>query len=167
MAGKGLGGRIFRPASLGALWVLGISGNLSLYQLQRENLHNRAFGPWKCTPFGACGTTFPPEGELFPLLQNEKLKLAQGEAPLELPPPGEVPPRAGIGVHFHRAAGPVCLFSPPDRAVLRFNQNWRRRRPPPPSEPSEPCEPSEPSRPQGVSIVLNKKYLYPLKDKIE
>ena len=38
----GLEGRIFPPASLGVLWVLGISVNLSLYQLQRENLHNRA-----------------------------------------------------------------------------------------------------------------------------
>ena len=39
------------PAPLGALWMLGISGNLSLYQLQRENLHNRAFGPWEMHPF--------------------------------------------------------------------------------------------------------------------
>jgi len=82
--------------------------------------YNRAYARWKCTPFGACGTTFPPEGELFPLLQNEQLKLAQGEAPLELPPSGEVPPQAGIGVHFHRAAGPVGLFSSPGRAAPWF-----------------------------------------------
>ena len=43
------------------------------------------------------------------------------------------PREAGIGVHFHRAEGPVCLFSPPGRAVLWFYQNWRRRRPPQPS----------------------------------
>ena len=36
---------------------------------------------------------------------------AEWEAESKLPSPGEVPPQAGIGVHFHRAAGPVCLFS--------------------------------------------------------
>ena len=44
----------------------------------------------------------------------------------------------GVNRFFHRAAGPVCLFSPPDRAVLMFYQNWRRRRPPPPSGPKGP-----------------------------
>ena len=36
---------------------------------------------------------------------------AEWEAESKLPSPGEVPPQAGIGVHFHRAAGPVGLFS--------------------------------------------------------
>ena len=40
--------------------------------------NNRAFGARKCTPFGTFGTTFPPKGELFPLLYDERLKLAQG-----------------------------------------------------------------------------------------
>ena len=61
LAGKGLGGRIFCPASLGVLWVLGISVNLSLYQLQRENLHNRAGARWKCTPSAAFGGVSPRE----------------------------------------------------------------------------------------------------------
>ena len=60
---KGLGGRIFRPASLGALWVLGISVNLSLYQLQRESLHNRAYARGNA-PLLVPAAPLPPEGEV-------------------------------------------------------------------------------------------------------
>ena len=42
------------------LWVLGILGNLSLYQLQREN-HTTGLSPWKCTPSAAFGGVSPRE----------------------------------------------------------------------------------------------------------
>ena len=31
----------------------------------KEKPYNRVFGPWKCTPFGACGTTSPGGGSLL------------------------------------------------------------------------------------------------------
>ena len=48
------------PAKAGALWALGISGNLSLYQLQREN-RTTGLSPWKCTPSAAFGGVSPRE----------------------------------------------------------------------------------------------------------
>jgi hypothetical protein len=30
-----------------------------------ENLHNRAYGPWKCTPIPACGGASPGGGSLL------------------------------------------------------------------------------------------------------
>ncbi len=138
--------------------MLWIWGNLSLLQLQRENLHNRACSPWKCTPFGACGTTFPPEGELFPLLQNEQLKLAQGEASLELPPPGEAP-RSGDRGAFPRARRRgLPVFPARQGGCKGFIKNGAE---------GAHHNPLNPLNPRGVSRVLNKKYLYTLKDKIE
>ena len=54
------GATTFPPAPLGALWMLGISGNLSLWQLQREN-HTTGLSPWKCTPSAAFGGVSPRE----------------------------------------------------------------------------------------------------------
>ena len=71
--------------------------------------------------------------------------VSQGIVSLELPPPGEVPPQAGIGVHFQRPQGGLHVLPSPARAVVWFYTNWRRSRLPPPSEPCEPIEPSEPS----------------------
>ena len=88
---------------------------------------------------------------------------AEWEAESKLPSPGEVPPQAGIGVHFHRAAGPVCLFSiarkggfmvllvhqPTStlahyRGFIKTGAFFIFKAPPPPFEPFEPFEPSEP-----------------------
>ena len=78
----------------------------------------------------------PPEGEILAPLCYELLKLALREAESRLPPPGEVPPQVGIGVHFLERSE-VCLFSLRAKgAVVWFN--YKRRpvsfigRPPPP-----------------------------------
>ena len=63
LAGKGLGGQNLSPCVAGVLWVLGISVNLSLYQLQRENLHNRA-GARGNAPLLVPAAPLPPEGEV-------------------------------------------------------------------------------------------------------
>ena len=42
----------------------------------------------------------PGRGGLYSPLCVELLKLAVRQAQSRLPPPGEVPPQAGIGVHF-------------------------------------------------------------------
>ncbi len=70
---------------------------------------------------------------------------------------------------FHRAKGPVCLFSPPVRAVVWFYQNGAEGAHHNPLNPlNQPAFGGpNPLNPRGVSRVLNKKYLYPLKDKIE
>ena len=75
------------PAKAGALWVLGISGNLRMEQ-QRKKTKQPGWRPWKCTPFVACGTTFPPRGGLLAALCNEQLKLAQGESIEQTSPSG-------------------------------------------------------------------------------
>ena len=49
------------PPIQGALWVLDIADNLRVEQQRREN-HTTGLRPWKCTPFGACGTTSPGGG---------------------------------------------------------------------------------------------------------
>ena len=54
------GATTFAPIQ-GALWVLGIADNLRVEQQRREN-HTTGLRPWKCTPFGACGTTSPGGG---------------------------------------------------------------------------------------------------------
>ena len=136
------------PGVAGALWVLAISGNLRVEQ-QRRKTKQPGFDRGNA-PLLPPSAASPRGGDFSGAMPCDTYE-AEWEAESKLPSPGEVPPQAGIGVHFHRAAGPVCLFSPPDRAVLRFYQNWRRRRPPPPFEHSEPFEPSEPSRPKGVS----------------
>ena len=94
--------------------------------------------PWKCTPSAAFGGVSPRRGRFALRFAYSFISSTGAEHRADFPLRVEVPPQAGIGVHFHRAEGPVCLFSPPDRAILRFYQNWRRRRPPQPSEPSEP-----------------------------
>ena len=78
----------------------------------------------------------PPEGEILAPLCYELLKLALREAESRLPPPGEVPPQAGIGVHFPERSE-VCLFSLRAKgAVVWFNHKRRPTsfigRPPPP-----------------------------------
>ena len=97
------------PAKAGALWTLGISGNLSLWQLQREN-HTTGLRPWKCTPSAAFGGVSPGGGDFSGAMPCDTYE-AEWEAESKLPPPGEVPPQAGIGVHFYRAVGAVGLFS--------------------------------------------------------
>ena len=126
------GATTFPPAPLGALWMLGISGNLSLWQLQREN-HTTGLSPWKCTPSAAFGGVSPresvshdsqspaapyescslatPEGGDFSGAMPCDTYEAEWEVESKLSSPGEVPPQAGIGVHFHRAVGAVGLFS--------------------------------------------------------
>ena len=103
------GATTFPPAPLGALWMLGISGNLSLWQLQREN-HTTGLSPWKCTSSAAFGGVSPGGGDFSGAMPCDTYE-AEWEAESKLPSPGEVPPQAGIGVHFHRAAGAVGLFS--------------------------------------------------------
>ena len=105
------GATTFPPAELGALWVLGISGNRCLWQQRRETIN--------------------------------------------------------------RAEGPVCLFSPPARAVVKVLSKLA------PQAPTfiyhlqftiyhfHMGAHRNPLNPRGVSRVLNKKYLYPIKDKIE
>ena len=157
------GATTFPPAPLGALWMLGISGNLSLWQLQREN-HTIGLRPWEMHPFcrlrrrlstgkrltrfsGRCAplrivfACHPGGGDFSGAMPCDTYE-AEWEAESKLPSPGEVPPQAGIGVHFHRAAGAVCLFSIARKGgfmvllahqytspLPRFYQNWRRRRP--------------------------------------
>ena len=135
---KGLGGRIFRPASLGALWVLGISVNLSLYQLQRESLHNRAYARGNA-PRLVPAAPLPPEGEVCSPLGLCSHKNRDGKHRANLPHRGRCRRQKGC-----ISIGPknrFACFPPPARAVLRFYPNWCRRRPPPPSEPSEPSRP--------------------------
>ena len=103
------GGRIFRPASLGALWVLGISVNLSLYQLQRESLHNRAYARGNA-PLLVPAAPLPLEGEVCSPLGLCSHKNRDGKHRANLPHRGRC--RRQKGVHFHRAEEPVCLFSP-------------------------------------------------------
>ena len=126
------GATTFPPAPLGELWMLGISGNLSLWQLQREN-RTTGLRPWEMHPFCrlrrrlstgkrltqfsvACGSLrivfacHPGGGDFSGAMPCDTYE-AEWEAESKLPSPGEVPPQAGIGVHFHRAAGPVCRFS--------------------------------------------------------
>ena len=38
----------------------------------------------------------------------------------------EVPPKAGIGVHFPRAEGPVCMFSNRAKGAVVWFYNKRR-----------------------------------------
>ena len=51
-----------------------------------------------------------PEGQICSMLSLVLTLVAHWIAPLELPPPGEVPPKAGIGVHFHRAPARFACF---------------------------------------------------------
>ena len=60
-----------------------------------------------------------PGGEILAALSFVQLMKLDGKRRANFPPLGEVPPQAGIGVHFYRATGPVCLFSPPARAVVK------------------------------------------------
>ena len=53
----------------------------------------------------------PPEGEVCSKLSLCSHKHHKGKHRANLPPPGETPPQAAEGVHFHRAEGAVLLFS--------------------------------------------------------
>ena len=64
-------------------------------------------------PYRWLAPPLPPEGEVLAALYNELLKLALKKAECRLPPPGEVPPQAGIGVHFHRRKGGLPVFFRP------------------------------------------------------
>ena len=75
--------------------------------------------PYKSSSFAT------PEGALFLPLYDEQLKLAQGEEPLKLPPPGEVPPQAGIVVYFH-GRSPVCMFFLRAKGAVVWFYNKRR-----------------------------------------
>ena len=81
------------------LWVLGRGVNLHVEQQRRETVQP---GLW-------------PVGNAPLLVLTHHLSPGGGTllyAFLESPPPGETPPQAAEGVHFHRAVGAVCLFSP-------------------------------------------------------
>ena len=64
-------------------------------------------------PYRWLAPPLPPEGEVLAALYNELLKLALKKAESRLPPSGEVPPQAGIGVHFHRWKGGLPVFFRP------------------------------------------------------
>ena len=64
-------------------------------------------------PYRWLAPPLPPEGEVLAALYNELLKLALKKAESRLPPSGEVPPQAGIGVHFHRRKGGLPVFFRP------------------------------------------------------
>ena len=63
-----------------------------------------------CAPLRIVFACHPGGGDFSGAMPCDTYE-AEWEAESKLPSPGEVPPQAGIGVHFHRAAGPVCLFS--------------------------------------------------------
>ena len=64
----------------------------------------------RCAPLRIVFACYPGGGDFSGAMPCDTYE-AEWEAESKLPSPGEVPPQAGIGVHFHRAAGPVCLFS--------------------------------------------------------
>ena len=64
-------------------------------------------------PYRWLAPPLPPEGEVLAALYNELLKLALKKAESRLPPSGEVPPQAGIGVQFHRWKGGLPVFFRP------------------------------------------------------
>ena len=161
LAGKGFGGRIFPPASLGVLWVLGISVNLSLYQLQRENLHNRA-GARGNAPLLVPAAPLPPEGEVCSPLGLCSHKNRDGKHKANLPHRGRCRRQKGC-ISIGPKARFAC-FPSPDRAVVWFYQNGAEGAR---HNPLNPLNLLNPLNPRGVSRVLNKKYLYTLKDKIE
>ena len=81
------------------LWVLGRGVNLHVEQQRRETVQP---GLWLV-------------GNAPLLVLTHHLSPGGGTllyASLESPTPGETPPQAAEEVHFHRAVGAVCLFSP-------------------------------------------------------
>ena len=161
-----MGGRIFPPASLGVLWVLGISVNLSLYQLQRENLHNRA-GARGNAPLLVPAAPLPPEGEVCSPLGLCSHKNRDGKHKANLPHRGRCRRQKGC-ISIGRQPGLLVFLRPTGRlyGFIKTGAEGAHHHPMNPLNQPAPGGPN-PLNPRGVSRVLNKKYLYPLKDKIE
>ena len=91
-----------------ALWAM-------RFVILLRRMENRTTGlrPLEMHPYRWLAPPLPPEGEVLAALYNELLKLALKKAESRLPPSGEVPPQAGIGVHFHRRKGGLPVFFRP------------------------------------------------------
>ena len=119
------------PPIQGALWVLGNSGNVSLWQQRREN-HTTGLRPEENKPTALSGdrnapllpTAPPPEGEVLAPLCLEMLMSSEAESRANFSLRGKYRRRRHI-------------YSSPSGDTT-------------PSEPSEPSEPFEPSRRRRV-----------------
>ena len=107
------------PLKRGALWTLDIAVNLRVEQQRREN-HTTGLHPWEMHPFCRLQRRLPRKGRFALHFAYRFISSTEAERKANFPLRGK-PREAGIGVHFHRAEGPVCLFSPPARAAPWFS----------------------------------------------
>ena len=123
-------------------------------------------GPPQLSPFGAYGTTFPPQkrwDNKAPVNIHFK-KFLDSKHGLLCPACGGkmVASATKGGMLFQRPQGRLYGFTstPAHQHTSQLNlfyPNWRRSRPPPPFEPSAPSDPSEPSRQKRVPMSYPRK----------
>ena len=97
------------PCSAVGLWVLGISGNLSLWQQRRENHNNRA-SPEEMHPFCRLWRRLPGGGDLLNATLFSFISCTKSRAAKTSPFGGSTAAGGDRGA-FPRALGAVCLFS--------------------------------------------------------
>ena len=138
-------------------------------------------------PFWCLRHHLPPEGGLLVPLCNEQLKLTQGESIEQTFPSGGSTAAGGDRGAFPSGHRPGLPIFPPVRAVVKVLSKLAPQAPTfiyhlqftiyhfhmgahhHPLNPVNQPAPGGPNplNPRGVSRVHHKKYLYPLKDKIE
>ena len=70
---KGAWGQDLSPCVAGGTMGAGHFGQFEFISVTEGKPSQPGWRPWKCTPIGACGTTFPPEGELFRCYRTRNL----------------------------------------------------------------------------------------------